>query len=99
MQVVVDILRSDTYVVIYYYASPYKMGRYIVLAFLSVCPSVRLSVRPSVYLSITLSCLLYIFWTLVGFSKNSAQISSVISRCAVRMFDQGWFKVKVKVQG
>ena len=37
------------------------------------------------------------FEPLVGFTNNSAQISSMI-RCAVHMFDQGRFKVKVIVQ-
>ena len=36
---------------------------------------------------------------LVGFTNNYAQMSSMISRCAVYMFDQGQFKVKVKIQG
>jgi len=31
----------------------------------------------------------------VGFTNNSAQMSSMMSRCAVRMFDQGHFNVKV----
>ena len=35
----------------------------------------------------------------VGFTNNSAQMSSMISQCADRMFDQGHFKVKVIVQG
>jgi len=39
------------------------------------------------------------FEPLVGFTNNSAQRSSMISRCALRMFDQGRFKVKVVVQG
>jgi len=37
---------------------------------------------------------LYIL-SLVGFTNNSAQMSNMISLCAVRMFDQGVFKVKV----
>jgi len=67
----------------------YKMGRHIVFRS-AVCLSVRSSVHPSV----TLSCSLYIFRTLVGLTNNSAQMSSMISRYAVRMCDQGRFKVK-----
>jgi len=37
------------------------------------------------------------FEPLVGFTSNSAQMSSKICRCAVRMFDQG--RVNVIVQG
>ena len=67
------------------------MGINIVLVSLSVRPSVRLSSRCSVR-SI-------FFEPLVGFTNNSAQMSSMMSRCALRMFDKGRFKVKVKVQG
>jgi len=34
---------------------------------------------------------------LVGFTNNFAQISSVMRQCAVLMFDQGRFKVKVTI--
>jgi len=36
------------------------------------------------------------FEPLVGFTNNFAQMSSMIRRYAVPMFDQGRFKVKVK---
>ena len=39
------------------------------------------------------------FEPLVGFIDNSAHMSSMMSRCAVRMFDQGRFKVNVIAQG
>jgi len=39
------------------------------------------------------------FEPLVEFTNNSAQMSSIISRRAVHMFDQGQLKVKVIVQG
>jgi len=32
---------------------------------------------------------------LVGFTNNFAQMSSMMRRCAVSLFDQGWVKVKV----
>ena len=38
------------------------------------------------------------FEPLVGFTKNFAQMSSMIRRCAMLMFDQGRFKVKVTVE-
>jgi len=37
------------------------------------------------------------FEPLVGFTNNFAQMSSVIRRCAVPMFDQGRVKVKVRI--
>jgi len=37
------------------------------------------------------------FEHLVGFTNNFAQMSSMIRRCAVPMFDQGRFKVKVTI--
>ena len=45
----------------------------------------------------TLLCLLYIFWNPGGIYKwnKSAQMASMMSWRAVRMFDQGWFKVTV----
>ena len=65
------------------------MGRHIVLALLSVrlCPSVRPSVCPS-----------NSFEPLVGFTNNFAQMSSMMRRCAVPLFDQGRFKVKVTIK-
>jgi len=38
------------------------------------------------------------FEPLVGLTNNTAQMSSMMSSCAVRMFDYGLFKVKVIVQ-
>ena len=38
------------------------------------------------------------FKALVGFSNNSKQTTSMMSRYAVRMFDQGRFQVKVIAQ-
>jgi len=32
----------------------------------------------------------------VGFSKIFPEMLAMMRRCAVPMFDQGWFKVKVK---
>jgi len=67
---------------------PMKWGDMLFLAQLSVCPSVCLSrfrVR-----SIS-------FETLVGFTNNFAQMSSMMRQCAVPMFDQGRFKVKVTI--
>ena len=37
------------------------------------------------------------FEPMVGFSNNFAQMSSWMRRCAVPMFDQGRFKVKVTI--
>ena len=79
-----------------YYVSPNEMGRHIVFSSvvcLSVRPSVRLSVRPSV----TLRVRSISFEPLVGFTNNFAQMSSMMRRCAVSMFDQGWVKVKVTI--
>jgi len=59
--------------------------------------TVRLSVRLSVHYTFVSE--LYLFEPLVGFSNTSAQMSSMMSRRAVRMFDQGRFKVIVIVQG
>jgi len=36
------------------------------------------------------------FEPLVGLTNNFAQMSAILRRCAVPMFDQGWFKVKVR---
>ena len=60
----------------------------MVLAPLSVCLSVsqsRCRVR-----SIS-------FEPMVGFTNNFAQMSSMMRQCAVPMFDQGRFKVKVTI--
>jgi len=38
------------------------------------------------------------FEPLVGFTNNFAQMSSMMRRCAVPMFDQGRVKVKVKIK-
>ena len=37
------------------------------------------------------------FEPLVGFTNNFVQMSSMMRRCAVPMFDQGRFKVKVTI--
>jgi len=34
---------------------------------------------------------------LVGFTNYFAQMSAMMRRCAVPMFDQGWFNVKVRI--
>jgi len=34
---------------------------------------------------------------LVGLTNDFAQISAMLRQCAVPMFDQGWFKVKVRI--
>jgi len=39
------------------------------------------------------------FEPLVGFTNNYAQMSSMMSQFVVCMFDKGWCKVKVIVQG
>ena len=36
------------------------------------------------------------FEPLVGFTNNFPEMLAMLGRCAVPMFDQGWFKVKVK---
>jgi len=36
------------------------------------------------------------FEPLVGFTNNFPEMLAMMGRCAVPMFDQGWFKVKVK---
>ena len=63
-----------------------------------VCPSVRSSVCmyvcPSRFHVRSVS-----FEPLVGFTNNSAQMSSMMKQCAERMFHLGRFKVKVIVQG
>jgi len=56
-----------------------------------------LSVRPSVRPSVTLRVRSISFEPLVGFTNNFAQMSSMLRRCAVPMFDQGRFKVKVTI--
>ena len=69
---------------------PMKWGDILFLAPLSVRPSVRPSVCPSHFRVRSIS-----FEPLVGFTNNFAQMSSMMRRCAVPMFDQGRFKVKV----
>jgi len=79
---------------------PHAIGTHIVFSSfvcisdrLSVCPSFRMSICPSRF------CVRFIsFEPLVGFKNNSAQKSSMMSRCAVLMFEQGQFMVKVIVQ-
>jgi len=74
---------------------PHEMGRHIVFSSvvcLSVRPSVRPSIRPSHFRVRSIS-----FEPLVGFTNNFAQMSSMMRRCAVFMFDQGWVKVKVTI--
>ena len=69
------------------YVSPHEMERHMLFSS-AVCPSVCMSsfrVR-----SISLK-------PMVGFTNNLAQMSSMMSRCAVSMFDQGRFKVKVTI--
>ena len=79
---------SFAYLMVLYrqnYVPPMKLGDILFLAPLSVRPSVcrsRFRVR-----SIS-------FEPLVGFTNNFAQMSSMMRRCAVPMFDQGRFKVK-----
>ena len=69
---------------------PHEMERHIVLSSV-ICPFVCLFV--------TLSCCSISFEPLVGFTNNSAQISSMMSGCAVHMFNQGHFKIMFIVQG
>jgi len=38
------------------------------------------------------------FEFLVVFTKNFAQMSTMLRQCAVPMFDQGWLKVKVRIK-
>jgi len=37
------------------------------------------------------------FEPLVVFTNNFAQMSAMLRQCALLMFDQGWFKVKVRI--
>jgi len=37
------------------------------------------------------------FEPLVGFTNYFEQMLAMMGRCAVPMFDQGWFKVKVRI--
>jgi len=76
-----------SYILWNHYVSPHKMGRHIVFSSV-VCPSVRLLH----FLVRSIS-----FEPLVGFTNNFAQMSSMIRRCAVSMFDQGRVKVKVTI--
>ena len=67
------------------------MGRHIVFSSV-VCLSIRLSIRLSHFRVRSIS-----FEPLVGFTNNFAQMLSMMSRCAVPMFDQGCVKVKVTI--
>jgi len=67
-------------------STPMKCGAYG-LAPLSVCLSICLSVRHA-FVSVS-------FELLVGFTNNTAQIPSMMTRCTVQTFDQVRFKVKV----
>jgi len=82
---------NDNYTLI---VSPHEMGRHIVLAPLYVClyvrPSVRLSVR---HTFVSALYLLNPWWDL----QITLHMSSMMRRCAVPMFDQGRFKVKVTI--
>ena len=69
-------------------SSPMKWGDLLFLAPLSVCPSVC----PSCFRVRSIS-----FEPLVGFTNYFAQMSAMMGRCAVPMFDQGWLKVKVRI--
>jgi len=60
---------------------PHKMGIQIVLALLSVSPSIRPSVRPS-----RVRVRSVFFKTLMGFTNTSAQMSRMMRPFAVRMF-------------
>jgi len=37
------------------------------------------------------------FEPLVGLTNNFALMSAMLRQCAVLMFDQGWFKVRVRI--
>jgi len=56
---------------------------------LSISPLVRHAFMPALYI-------LNPWWDL---QNNPAQTSTMVSQCAVHMFGQGRFKVKVIVQG
>jgi len=75
---------------------PMKWGDILFLAPLSVCLFARLFVCPSVCPPL-FQVRSISFEPLVGFTNNFAQMSSMIRRCAVPMFDQGQFKVKVTI--
>jgi len=68
------------------------------LCCLYIRPSVRPPVRPPVIPS-RFRVLSKSFEPLVRLTNNCRQMSSIISQCALRMFEQGRFLVKVKVQG
>jgi len=75
----------------YYVSPPHEMGRHIVFSSV-VCLSVCPSVCPSRF------CVRSIFFEpLLGFTNNFAQMLSMIRRCAVPIFDQCRFKVKVTI--
>jgi len=51
-----------------------------------------------------IKCCMTVFWVcslsfepLVGFTNNLPEMLAIITLCAVPMFDQGWFKVKVRI--
>ena len=92
------VIYSNICVSIYLQYSGFLKWRDILfLAPLSVRPSsVHLSVRPSVCPS-HFRVRSISFRPLVGFTNNFAQMSSMMRRCAVPMFDQGRFKVKVTI--
>jgi len=82
------------------YALKYVMvwGDMMHLASLFVCLSVRTSVSLSLPLYVCPSrgrVRSISMEPLVGYTNRSAQMSCMISRCEVRMFDQCRFKVKV----
>jgi len=76
--------------------SPMKWKDILFLAPLFVCLSIRLSDRQSVCPS-HFRVRSISFKALVGFTNNFAQMSSMMRRCAVPMFDQGRFMVKVTI--
>ena len=80
-------LQSELYIYINYIS--HEMGRHIVFSSV-VCPSVC----PSHFRVRSIS-----FEPLVGFTNNFAQMSTMMKRCAVSMFDQGRVKVKVTIKG
>ena len=90
----------------HWYTGAFFLGRtstYLLLAIMSpwngktYCfSSVGLSVRPPVCPFRFCVRSIY-FEPLVGFTNNFAQMSSLMRRCAVSIFDQGRFKVKVTI--
>ena len=77
------------------YVSPHVMRRQFVFSYvvcLSFCPSVCPSVCPSRVRVRSIS-----FEPLYAFTNNFAQMSSMMKRCTVLMFDQGRFEVNVTI--